>query len=388
MMQKGSPAKTISIVRTGFREYYFKSNTYIEEPPQIEKREFGYAHFGNPGMTRHLSFKSIGELAATLVKEAPSDVFCSNAYYRFPSSPMQEKEWLGADVIFDIDGKDLNLPCVPSHSYSLCANCGSPSSLTEQGMEYTCYKCGGRKAEIISLPCNRCVDGSKKEVERLLQFLKSDLGIVGDKIDTYFSGNNGFHIHVRDDSYLPLNAAARSDLVGYISGAGLMTESIGVRKSSPENLALIKFPKGGLDYGWRKRIAEKLRIEGSSTIRLRNIVEQSGGYNAFKADIELMARSMGAKIDPQVTTDVHRIFRMPGTLNGKSGLAKSKCADLASFDPFVDACLLGDKKISLKILAPVKVRLRRRSYNLSKECAELPVYAAVYLICKGLAEAE
>ena len=74
--------------------------------------------FGQPGMARHLSFKNMKELIATIMKEVPSDIYCSNAYYRFPTYPMQEKKWLGADLIFDIDGKDLNMPCVPSHTYS------------------------------------------------------------------------------------------------------------------------------------------------------------------------------------------------------------------------------------------------------------------------------
>jgi DNA primase small subunit len=100
-----------------------------------------------------------------------------------------------------------------------------------------------------------------------------------------------------------------------------------------------------------------------------------------------MARDMGVRIDPQVTTDVHRVFRMPGTLNSKSGLAKMKCSDLGSFDPFVDACLLGDSRVGVRLKTPVKLKLKNKAFNISKESAELPAYAAVYLICKGLAEA-
>jgi DNA primase small subunit len=96
---------------------------------------------------------------------------------------------------------------------------------------------------------------------------------------------------------------------------------------------------------------------------------------------------MGVKIDPQVTTDVHRVFRMPGTLNSKSGLSKAKSSDLYSFDPFVDACLLGDGNVSVRVKTPVKLKLKRNSFNISKESAEIPAYAAVYLMCKGLAEA-
>lgn len=120
-MIESALARTASIVRSTFRGYYFKPDM-IEAPDKIEQREFGYMQFGQVGMVRHLSFKSVKELTATIMKEVPSDIYCSNAYYRFPTYPMQEKQWLGADLIFDIDGKDLQLPCVPSHSYPVCAN--------------------------------------------------------------------------------------------------------------------------------------------------------------------------------------------------------------------------------------------------------------------------
>ena len=44
-----------------------------------------------------------------LMTNLPCDVFCSNGYYSFPNLPMAEKDWKEADLIFDIDAKDLNL---------------------------------------------------------------------------------------------------------------------------------------------------------------------------------------------------------------------------------------------------------------------------------------
>jgi DNA primase small subunit len=386
-MTESALARTAGVVRSAFRGYYFKPDM-IEMPDKMEQREFGYMQFGQAGMVRHLSFKSMKELTAMIMKEVPSDIYCSNAYYRFPTYPMQEKQWLGADLIFDIDGKDLHLPCVPSHSYAICTNCGhlAPPAPDEK-KEYFCPACSSKKANSISIPCNKCIDGSKKEVNRLVEFLTGDLGMQQGDIHVYFSGNNGFHVHVSDSAYVHLDPQARSDLVSYLSGSGLMAESVGVRKGNAENLFFIKFPKSGLTYGWRSRIAGKLKIDSSSIIKLKHIVEQKGGYTPFKVDLDRMARDMGVRIDPQVTTDVHRVFRMPGTLNSKSGLAKLKCSDLDSFDPFINACLLGDGKVSVRVKVPVKLRLKNKTFNISKESAELPAYSAIYLICKGLAEA-
>jgi DNA primase small subunit len=78
---------------------------------------------------------------------------------------------------------------------------------------------------------------------------------------------------------------------------------------------------------------------------------------------------------------------MPGTLHSKSGLAKQKCADLDSFDPFTEACVLGTMHVKVKLKTHVKLKLKGKSFNLSKELEELPAYAAVYLVCKGLADA-
>ena len=382
-------ALTIPVIKQAFREYYFKKEKAIEQPEKIEQREFGYAHFGQIGMVRHLSFKSMKELDAMLIKEMPSDVYCSNAYYQFPTQPMQEKHWQAADLIFDIDGKDLDMSCVPSHSYPRCINCAQvsqPDPDKQHKEDYSCPSCNGKEAEYILIPCSKCIDGSKKEVKRLIKFLTGDFGIAQSDIHVYFSGNNGFHVRISDNTFVTLDSQARSDMVSYLTGRGLMAESIGVRKAKEENQAFIKFPRAGIGYGWRGRIADKLKIDTTSLIKLKHIVEQKGGYANFKREIEWMAIEMGVRVDPQVTTDVHRIFRMPGTLNSKSGLAKIRCSNLESFDPFREACVLGSTKVSVKVKTEVKLKLNGESFNISEESAELPAYAAIYLICKGLAE--
>jgi hypothetical protein len=41
----------------------------------------------------------------------------------------------------------------------------------------------------------------------------------------------------------------------------------------------------------------------------------------------------------------------------------------------------------VRLKAHAMVRIMGENYNISKETAELPAYAAAYFICKGLAEA-
>jgi DNA primase small subunit len=381
-MNNNSYEKNIVLLRSAFREYYFKHSKIIEIPERIEEHEFGFMLYG-AGMIRHLAFRNIGELLATLIKEVPSDVYCSNAYYRFPTYDMHEKHWMGADLIFDIDAKDLHLPCELMHSYIICANCGEPQEIETD----VCIYCKTGKLNHVSIPCNKCNYGLKKEVKHLVDLLISDLGIKEKTIRIYFSGNNGYHIHISDEEFHRLDSQARSDIMSYLIGNDIMTESIGIRKAEVSSDGfLVKFPKSGMMYGWRRRIAQKLGIDQASTTKLRNIVQQKGGYSRFKTELLKMAKDMGVRIDPQVTMDVHRIFRMAGTINSKSGLTKIRCNnEIESFDPLNDACLLSDKEVNVEMKIPIKLKLRGQSFKIRKETARIPVYAAVYLICKGLA---
>ncbi len=386
-----STDKNIVLIRNAFREYYFRYSKNLEIPEHIERHEFGYMQF-EAGMIRHLSFRNIGELLAMLIKEVPSDVYCSNAYYRFPTYTMQEKQWIGADLIFDIDAKDLHLPCEPTHSYFICTNCSDvQDSRTE-----LCPSCNAGKLTQTMLPCNKCNYALKKEVKHLVDLLMNDLGIKEQSIHIYFSGNNGYHIHVLDDEFYRLDSQARSDIVGYLMGNDIMAESIGIRKvsSSPFSYSSsaaaadfsIKFPKSGMMYGWRQRLAKKLGINQLSIPKLDKIVQQKGGYSGFKSELLKMAKEMGVRIDPMVTADVHRVFRMAGTLNSKSGLTKIRCKEIESFDPLSDACFLTDKEVNVNVKAPLKLKLKGQSFNLKKQTARLPAYTAIYLICKRLAQ--
>jgi DNA primase small subunit len=386
MIIANKPAdQSIILIRNAFREYYFRYSKILEVPERIEQHEFGYMQFGS-GMIRHLAFRNIGELLAILIKEVPSDVYCSNAYYRFPTYAMQEKQWIGADLIFDIDAKDLHLPCEPTHSYFVCTNCGE----VQESRFDLCTSCKVGKLSQILLPCNKCNYALKKEVKHLIDLLMNDLGINEKSINIYFSGNNGYHIHVLDNEFHRLDSQARSDIVGYIMGNDIMAESIGVRKASSSSSSAvdfsIKFPKSGMMYGWRQRIAKKLGIDQSSISKLDKIVRQKGGYSEFKSELLKMAKEIGVRIDPLVTMDVHRVFRMAGTLNSKSGLTKMRCKEIESFDPLSDACLLMDKEVNVKVKVPVKLKLKGQSFNLKKQTARLPCYTAVYLICKRLAQ--
>jgi DNA primase small subunit len=371
----------LHLVRIAFREFYFNHGNKVEEPSRIQNREFGLMGFDGV-MKRHLTFSSLGGLVASLILETPSDVFASNAQYDFPVLPISEKGWRGADLIFDIDLKDINLKCRQSHSFLTCYSCSSNYS---SGSQECCPKCGSNNFAESMLPCDRCVNGLKNEVLKLHRFLTSDIGISPEKITTYFSGNNGFHVHVLDESFNDLDRRARADLAAYLMGVGILADVIGVTKDTRNDFR-VRFPKGGLDHGWRKRISERLGISMTSQKRLTNLIKELGGLEQFRRRVAEITKEMGVRIDSQVTTDVHRVFRLPGTLNGKSGLTKILCADLNSFDPFDESCQLSNREVTVKITLPkLKLRLKGERFNLTEEIVRVPMYMGVYLISKGLA---
>ena len=369
--------KDLALVESSFKKYYFDNFDLMPIPDRASEREFGYQKF-NGGMTRHIGIKSNEELRVMLITNIPSDVYCSNGYYSFPNLPMSEKDWKGADLIFDIDAKDLNLPCREKHSCIKCLSCGSISP-----SQSACPDCKSTKIEIKSVTCNDCINGTKQEVLKLQKILEEDLAIKNEEIQVFFSGNEGFHIHVSNNQYQKLGSRERNDLVDYLMFRGAMPETFGMKKSNPVKSSFAEMN----EKGWRGR-ASKL-IFGPKSKRPQTIRElkfSSNGYSVLQQKLEDLKDVIGVKIDPNVTIDIHRIFRLPGSLNSKSGLTKIRCENLAKFTPFTDACFIDEEKIEAEVNCPLRFTLKNEKFGpYNNEKVSIPKYAAIYLICKGLA---
>ena len=359
-----------------FKQYYFDHFDSIHVPDRSQEREYGYKKF-NSGMIRHISLKTDKDLHLMLMTNVPSDVFCSNAYYSFPNLPMAEKDWKEADLIFDIDAKDLNLSCRKDHTCIKCISCGEISLLQD-----VCPKCKSNKLDLLSLPCQNCISGVKKEVLNLIKILTNDLQIDDENVRISFSGNEGFHLYVANSFYNQLGSKERGDLIDYIMFRRAIPERFGFKKENPSRLL---FPE--LDEaGWRGRVAKELF--GSKSKRSKAITKIiSNGYFAYQQILEGMGKhSIGIKIDPNVTVDIHRIFRLEGSLNSKSGLAKLACENIEKFNPYVEACLIDDKPVEVSANSPIEFRLKNRKFGpYTNEKVFVPKYVAVYMLCKGIA---
>ena len=365
----------LKLLEGAFKKYYFDHFDLIHVPERTSEREFGYQKF-NSGMIRHISIKTNEELRLMLIQNIPSDVYCSNAYYSFPNLPINEKDWKEADLIFDVDAKDLNLDCRKDHSCIKCQKCENVSKT-----QSICPNCSSNKIDEKSLTCIKCVSAAKNEVIKLTNILSKDFDIPQKNIQVFFSGNEGFHVYVLKSQFQKLGSRERSELVDYLMFRGAIPETFGMKKFNPQRSS---FPEIG-EEGWRGRVSKQ--IFGTKSKRSKEITEIiSNGYSLFQKRLTSLQDTLGIKIDPSVTMDIHRIFRLPGSINSKSGLSKVFCNNLEKFNPYQDACFIDDEKIEVFANCPITFTLKNKKFGpYNKEKVTIPKFAAIYLICKGFA---
>jgi len=247
----------IKFLEDSFKKYYFNHFNLIFTPQRTSEREFGYQKFNSGFFNRHISLKDDKELHLLFMQNIPSDVYCSNAYYAFPNSPMNEKDWKEADLIFDIDAKDLDLPCRKNHVVSICNECNEISKDTNQ-----CVKCNSTKLEKKSLPCKLCINASKIEVNKLSNILIDDLGIDKENIHVYFSGNEGFHVYVFNSQFQKIGSKERSELVDYIMFRGAIPETFGMKKFKPNrSFFQISIKKVGMEDFQNKFLVQNQNVQ-------------------------------------------------------------------------------------------------------------------------------
>jgi len=349
--------KTLHFLRQVYREHYFKHHDLIELPQEMTSREFGYVPFGG-GMIRHLSFKSGGELGAELVKQAPSSVYCSNATYERPTLQMDEKGWLGADLIFDIDADSIPTSCKVRHAWWICGDCQKGGMGAKPAR---CPKCKGIALTQVKWSCKECLNATKDHVRRLVNFLTGDFGVDRRDVRVYFSGNRGYHAQVQDERFQKADPQMRAEIANYIKGTGLSTRSALLPRSAAATI-----------FGWAYK-SEYFGAKSSTSKR----------QNQKLVDQVVMANA--ALIDEAVTTDVHRVFRMPGTLHGNSGLLKMRVGSIDAFDPEKDPVILGNQSTTVFIDFAPEFFLKGMKFGPYESSAvQIPIYAAVFLLARGL----
>ncbi len=405
--------KTLNFLVKQFSNYYRDHGNAILPPSQFENREFAFFWFSREGALRHTSFANLEELIQFMGREGPAHTFHSAAYYEKPDAPqMPLKEWRGTDLVFDIDADHFDLPCQKQHDIWWCLECGHRDHGRRPDL---CPKCNASRLDELKWMCDECLAKSKEEAIKIIEnFLVPDFGISRSEIMIVFSGHRGYHVHSYTSEILSLGSQARREIVDYISGTGIDFRSHGFVDNA------YGVPKGPDPHspGWERKIAQGIRFlfqnpsqlqkipglranqarilqEEAKTISehlmeepARYITPKGVGRKTWSTIAQYVLESTSAIVDEPVTTDIHRLIRLPGSLHGKTGfiVKKVELSALADFDPFRHAQTF-QGTITVSIKDSPAFTLGSVHYPPMREIKkELPLSAAMLLLCKGVAE--
>ncbi len=310
------------------RSSYYKKEWSTKKLPKfivetLENREFGFDHTGEGPSDRKNVFLDVRDLEDYVKATAPYAMFSSVALYE---NPREMEGWLGAELVFDIDAKDLPL--------RRCQN------LHEHGKV-----------------CPICLEDAKELARDTLVILKEDFGF--EKVHVIYSGR-GYHIRVLDDWAMELDGKARERVLSYISAAEEITfEDIRSRRimlsSGYHRVFRLRFgyfirranANHLLNIGLNKSQVERL-LENREEIYenfvrrgLLTAFPQGVGYRSLTKLFALSSTFSKAYFDGRVTVDVKRILRVPSSLHSKVGLVTTYIGPderkLERFDPLRDA---------------------------------------------------
>ena len=377
--------KSTVFMKEQFKKYYYKSAGSLTFPERLSEREIGYIPFQG-SMTRHLSFDTTSELESFLIREAPRSVHYSSGYYHGPTLPMAQKGWKGADLIFDIDTDDLSAPCQEEHRRWVCKSCNTIGAGKRPNQCYACKQTGVRA---IKWSCPKCLDSAKEETIKLLDILCNDFGIPSNEIEVFFSGSRGYHVSVYSKRYQYMDQMARSDVADYISGRGFLLDSLSLSSKRRYNDLLRSFPEAN-GVGWKGRIGKHIvdKLDISTVYSKEQVISQiSKTKTTTLKHLAGDALSIfSVRIDPAVTTDIHRILRLQGTLHNETGMMKKRCVDIITFDPTIDPIAIGHEPVKVIVDKSPPLAMMGEVFGpYSSEKVEIPSFAAVLLIGKGFA---
>ncbi len=318
---------------------------------------------------------------------------------------MNEKEWQGADLVFDLDADHID-------------------GAEKMGLE-----------EMLA--------AVKVEFKKLLDsYLLGDFGFDESDIQIVFSGGRGYHAHVRDERVLKLDSHMRRDLVDFITATGLDDDWL-IRKKPYDvkkykehvNVKYIKYLPNVSDAGWRGKVAREVdhllvKSEEKGKDYFIEILTSHKGIGMKRAEkmwedlfvgepgkrgVDILRSkrtgfaeeilltvftdyskvklsiNLSGETDEPVTSDIKRLIRLPGSLHGKTGFVV-RLLDLESlddFEPLRDAVWEGltDEPVKVTGKEDFDINLKDENFKIEKGVeTELPEFAALFLLCQKRCE--
>ena len=385
-----------------FRRYY-KENE-MPMPSRFGIREFGFMYFDRDFMQRHMSFSNPTEMRRFMIAQVPKHSYYSTAYYRRPNAPtMEEKGWMGADLIFDLDADHL------------------------EGAEDMSY--------------SQMMDQIKKEMINLLDsFLYNDLGFDEKDVGIYFSGGRGYHAHIELNDVTGLGSHERREIVDFVTSNGLdidrvfrqenvVRSVVNVKGQERNNISTFRTIPPEDSGGWWLRMRNGLKdvvndvcdqdtknlkrtypsiksmspktIESyrDDLIKSRDVIFVNNRMATLKKGTQDMlikimkedvAYRLSGEVDEPVTADIKRLIRLPGSLHGKTGLKVMPITrdELNGFDPLMDALpeSYTSDPITVNVKRKTDIKINGERFDLDIGVTEVPEYAAVFLVGRRIAD--
>lgn len=385
-----------------FRRYY-KENE-MPMPSRFGRREFGFMYFDRDFMQRHMSFSNPTEMRRFMIAQVPKHSYYSTAYYRRPNAPtMEEKGWMGADLIFDLDADHL------------------------EGAEDMSY--------------SQMMDQIKKEMINLLDsFLYNDLGFDEKDVGIYFSGGRGYHAHIELNDVTGLGSHERREIVDFVTSNGLdidrvfrqenvVRSVVNVKGQERNNISTFRTIPPEDSGGWWLRMRNGLKdvvndvcdqdtkdlkrtypsiksmspktIESyrDDLVKSRDVIFVNNRMATLKKGTQDMlikimkedvAYRLSGEVDEPVTADIKRLIRLPGSLHGKTGLKVMPITrdELNGFDPLMDALpeSYTSDPITVNVKRKTDIRINGERFDLDIGVTEIPEYAAVFLVGRRIAD--
>ncbi|MDO8538323.1 MAG: DNA primase small subunit domain-containing protein [archaeon] len=394
-----------------FREYYSKSE--ISSIENVHEREFGIGEFGKKISQRHLAFRTQAEFNSFLKNFSPFFVSYSLAFYQFPErKPMTAKNLLKADIVYEFDSDDIKTECKKEHDAWKCDSCGTSG----KGSIQNCTNCGS-SVKVEQWVCEECLDAVKKQVFRLLNFLEKDFGL-SEGISLNFSGNKGFHVHVRNEAFRKISHKARIELLDYLTSSQINPKFLGFETEGKRIIA----PKYSEAMGWAKKLLDSLielfesnnseRLAVNANISAREaekiLLKKQEIIDDMKKGILLqffpaftksekfwndlmtgIIKEESLRIDRQTSVDLFKIIRVPETIHGSTGLvAKTLSAsELKKYNAFNECVAFSNTPIKVHVLNVPKFELKKQKFGpYNNEIIEVPEFAGIFLLASGKAD--
>jgi DNA primase small subunit len=283
------------------RHMYYKKEWKAADVPSflidsLQYREFGFDHDGNGPKDRYESFSSVKDFARFMKTKAPYAAYSSISYY---TSPSERKDWLKAELVFDIDAKDLPV-----------------------------RRCDCEVGEI----CETCLDDAKELALCIIDSLRSTFALKN--IHLIYSGR-GYHVRVLDEA--ALNIKDRGKIFNYITASQVPEDLFTVHGYAETFRKMFVFTFSRMNQFSNKKI-EKNRGEIITRLKNRRVDFMDFVDTRTRNNIVNTVAEINAELaDGKVTIDTKRILRLPSSLHSKVSMICTVVKNWEKFDPLKEA---------------------------------------------------